>query len=213
MATIYEMQELIQEYYPLPEWKVFFEVGNHVGGMGNTKGKRLADAIAVNTYRSKGHSIHGFEIKTSRKNLKDELREPKKSEEMAIHTDYWWLVCPKNVVKGFDLPEWWGVLLMDGDELIVEKEAPKLDDALLTRDFVASLLNSNGKIRRIEVMKILQDDFNDILQLSQAVIDRVQDGNVRWIYRSRLKELLGDKYIKTDAEKIEEKEMADLVRL
>lgn len=70
---------------------------------------RTADALAIDTWISKGMELHGFEMKCSRSDWLTELRQPEKSEAFRRVCDRWWLVTSDPaIVKDGELPGGWG---------------------------------------------------------------------------------------------------------
>lgn len=127
--------ELLRRRHPSGEWAYMEEVAPRTGG-----GTRYADAVAVNLWSSRGHAVHGFEVKVSRSDWLRELKQPEKAEEIYRYCDYWWLVTEKGLVKDGELPPTWGHLERRGSGLYTVKAAPKLEAKPLTRAFFASLV-------------------------------------------------------------------------
>lgn len=133
--------------HPSPEWALFFEVRNDAG----FRATRSADAVAMNTWPSRGLAVHGFEIKRDRRDWLRELKQPEKSAPIQRFCDHWWIVATLDVVKPDELPPTWGLLVLRGKRLVAEREAPTLGAETLTRGFVAALLRSAdvGKIPKV----------------------------------------------------------------
>lgn len=111
---------------------------------------RIADAIAVDCWSSKGMEIHGHEVKVSRSDWLTELRDPEKAEAFRPYVNRWWLVVPDvQIVKG-DLPNGWGLMLAGTDDLgkpysrIVHR-APLLEPLAMPRPMLAGLLRATAK--------------------------------------------------------------------
>lgn len=146
------------------EWGFFKEVRNKTGFGGGPE--RYADAIAVNLWPSRGHEIHGFEIKASRADLLKELKSPAKAEAIQQFCDRWWLVLGHHsLIKNGECPPTWGVLVPDGAGLTPKIQAPALEPKPLGKGFLMSI------IRRYSVSS--GDD--DILK--QQLIDAYDDGH------------------------------------
>ena len=131
--------------YPAPEWALFFELTDDAG----FKSRRRADAVAMNTWPSRGLEVHGFEMKQDRRDLLRELGNPAKSASIQRFCDRWWLVLAEGLLEPEDpIPITWGVLVLKGKKLVTEREAPKLTPEALTRGFVARILRSadEGKV-------------------------------------------------------------------
>ena len=77
--------------------------------------RRIADAIAIQLWPSRGLTIEGVEIKTDRRDLLREYEQPEKSDVIAQFCDKFWLAAPAGVVKQSDFddgtfPKTWGCL-------------------------------------------------------------------------------------------------------
>jgi hypothetical protein len=118
-------------------WALFSEVGNATG----SRCERHADAVAMSLWPSRGLTIHGVEIKVSRSDWLNELRQPEKSDPIQAYTDHWWVaVANADIVQTGELPATWGLLVMGGEKLVAKVDAPKLEPKPLDRSFVAALL-------------------------------------------------------------------------
>jgi hypothetical protein len=122
--------------YEAPAWALFFEVGNGTG----SALRRYADAVAVSLFPSRGIDLHGFEVKTHRSDWLNELKKPEKADAMARYMDYWWVVAPSlEVVKKDELPRQWGLQVLRGEDLVVVKQAARLEPLGLDRKILAAL--------------------------------------------------------------------------
>lgn len=128
-------RDMLARRYAAPEWALMEEVAPSTGG-----GTRYADAVAVNLWQSRGHAVHGFEIKVSRSDWLRELKQPEKAESVYVYCDHWWIVAPRGVVKDGELPPTWGLLELRTNCLSPVVNAPKLDALAPTRGFFASLM-------------------------------------------------------------------------
>jgi hypothetical protein len=138
----------LRNYFPTGEWALMFEVLDATGGHAS----RSCDAVAMNTWPSRGLAIHGIEIKVSRSDWLSELKKPAKAEAIAKFCDYWWLAAPKEIVKFGELPEGWGMIAPNGNSMRVVRQAAKNEHAVPpTRMFVASVLRNAGRIDENEL--------------------------------------------------------------
>lgn len=126
---------MLRARYPSPEWALMEEVAPSTGG-----GTRYADAVAVGLWASRGHAVHGFEIKVSRSDWLRELKDVKKAEAVFAYCDHWWIVAPKGVVKDGELPLTWGLLEVRAANLTQIVAAPRLEPKPIGRAFFASLM-------------------------------------------------------------------------
>ena len=106
---------------------------------------RIADAIAVDCWTSKGMEIHGHEVKVSRSDWLAELRDPEKAEAFRPYVNRWWLVVPDLAIVRDDLPKGWGLMLAEGPTVRVVKPAPRLDPLPMSRPMLAALLRATAK--------------------------------------------------------------------
>jgi hypothetical protein len=136
--SAYEVRALLHKKYPAPEWALLEEVRNSTGFATR---ERYADAVAMSLYPSRGLSVLGFEIKSSRGDWQRELRNPDKSDAIQMYCDRWWIVAGgPNIVQQSEVPVNWGLLVAGGGRLMTVKDAPQLEAQPLDRKFVASLL-------------------------------------------------------------------------
>ena len=111
--------------------------------------RRTADALAMSMYRSKGHEMHGFEVKVSRSDWLRELKQPTKADAIAGFCNRWWVaVSNTDIVKTGELPPNWGLLVPTVGRhpnglptaLRAAVRAKPLSPKPLTRDFVACIV-------------------------------------------------------------------------
>ena len=142
--TAKTIRDLLVARYQQPEWFLRFEVSNGTGG--HFRGN--ADAVAMNMWPSRGLVLHGFEIKVSRSDWLNELKNPRKSERFMEHVDYWWLVAPPHVALDSEIPPKWGWIKATPKRLRIHKDAPPLfepgDEKSIDRIFVAALVRQGA---------------------------------------------------------------------
>lgn len=143
-------REMLRKRFPPPEWSLMEEVAPSTGG-----GTRYADAIAVNLWKSRGHAIHGFEIKVSRADWLRELKAPEKAEPLYRFCNHWWVVAPRGVVQDGELPSNWGLYELRESGLSVGVQAPRLTPEPITIGFFASLMR-RGHEQIHEIAAIMQ---------------------------------------------------------
>lgn len=134
-----QVKEALKKKYESNEWALLFEVRNSTG---HTRVERYADAIAMNLWPSRGLSVLGFEIKVSRGDWLNELKQPEKADPIIKYCDYFYLVVgDKNIIKGGELPDNWGLIVPFGEnKLKIKKEAPRLKPIPLDKRFIASMM-------------------------------------------------------------------------
>ncbi len=134
-------QALVSAYEPT-EWYIGFEVGNSTG----SNCRRHADAVAINAFPSKGFEVRGFEIKVSKSDLKAELDNGLKSDEIARFCDYWFLIVPKGLTDGFTLPPTWGVIEYSEGALRQKVKAERLPRTEPTIGFLCAMLRGRERV-------------------------------------------------------------------
>lgn len=145
--TAAQMKAAIRTLYPAPEWCVAFEVRDAAA----MNARRSADALAMNTWPSRGLHLHGIEVKVSRSDWRNELKNPQKAEAVARYCDFWWIAAPTNVVPVAEVPAGWGLIEFDGKRWKHTKPAPKKDAAPITREFLAPFLRRATEVDDEEV--------------------------------------------------------------
>lgn len=85
---------------------------------------RTADFVAIDGWESKGHVLHGHEVKVSRADWLHELKQPEKAGAFLPYMHYWWLVTLPGIVRD-DLPEGWGLMVLGDAGLRVRVQAPR----------------------------------------------------------------------------------------
>jgi len=158
-----EVKEALKLKYESNEWALLFEVRNFTGY--SSSQQRYADAIAMNLWPSRGLSVLGFEIKVSRSDWLNELKKPEKADPIIKYCDYFYLVVgDKNIVKGGELPDNWGLMIPFGkNRLKIKKDAPKLDSKPLDRGFIASMMRQamNQLTMENEIRKRVKEKIDE----------------------------------------------------
>lgn len=193
--------EMLREKYNKEGVIYAEEVSNATGSMA----RRRADAIAFETWPSRGLLIHGFEIKHTRSDWLTELADPHKADIFYPFCDHWWIVALTGVVKPEELPEQWG-LMQAGKTLRIKKHAPKNENTLIDKGFMAALMqaslrSTNRKIEDIhrnynQKKRVLRQEIHK--EYKDKLIKKYNDG----VYFAQL----------TSRDKIEALEHIELVR-
>lgn len=123
----------------VPEWVLLEQVRNQQG-YGGRDPIRTFDALMVGLWESRGHPIHGFEVKVSKGDWKRELKAPDKADPLVRHVSYWWVAAPAGVVDPSTLPDGWGLQVTDGKRLRTVREATKREALPPTWSMVAAIL-------------------------------------------------------------------------
>lgn len=126
------------------EYALMWEVASPAG-----HGNRYLDAVAMGTWPSRGHMLHGIEIKATRSDWTRELRNhEKQAQGLFPWMHFWWIAAAPGIVKPEELPPNWGLMelqpakAMDGSIPYLKEvvKAVRLKPAALTPGVVASLL-------------------------------------------------------------------------
>ena len=153
MKTSEEVWAALRTRYSAPRYATLAEVRDATG-LAHT---RTADAIVLSLWQSDGYELLGIEIKISRSDFLQELKDVKKADAVLRYCDRFFLaVGDADIVKEGELPSGWGLLVPKGDKLVVKREAPKLEPIPITRKFLGGLMRAAedqlGKKREIDEM-------------------------------------------------------------
>lgn len=173
-----EVMSLLRKRYPDPEWAFMEEVAPHTGG-----GTGYADGVAMNLWHSRGHAIHGFEVKTSRADWQKELRQPGKADPAMAYCDYWWLVAPRHVALDSEIPPTWGFIIARPSGLRVHRDAPKLTAKAPDRGFFASLVRRGFEAIDGRARALVSDELARIKRESDAAIEAGVASGMRYAKR------------------------------
>lgn len=102
---------------------------------------RRADALALNVWtNSRDFQLHGFEVKVSRGDWLSGLKNPEKSAYFRDRCTYWWIAAGPGIVQRDELPPRWGLLVLHGGALWMEKTAERLEGQGIDQDLLLVLL-------------------------------------------------------------------------
>ena len=193
-----DVKNILRKKYQMPEYEIFFEVSSSTGNGNNT---RYADAVAFNTFSSRGYKITGFEIKVNRSDLLKELKSPEKAEEIFKYCDEWYLVVANNILKETDeVPDNWGIMeINEKSKIKVLKKSKKNPNVILDRKFVASLLREKNRPLKKEISKaekLIREEYWE--KYSQMVENEVQRrltnpfGNPETVLAQKIRKIISD---------------------
>lgn len=176
------------------------EVPNATGG----NAKRKADAVAIGLWPSRGLFVHVYEIKTDRRDLLRELKDPEKGDEIGRLADEFWLYVTPDVTRPNDpIPPAWGIVQFDLSRSVntrLLRKATPISDAprALPRSFVAALIRATARQHSSadwrerterEIANRLRVEFNKRQTDEQARLARELDDARRQL--AQLKSSLG----------------------
>lgn len=146
-----DVKERLQAQFAGHHQAILFEVGDGLGR--GRKTARVADAIGINFWESRGLDVSGFEIKVQRGDWLREVQMPGKGNAHFVRCDRWWLVTPARrasetpIAKPSEIPGPWGWMeVQKTGDAIVRKEAPKLVPSVpFDRAFAFSLIKAAAR--------------------------------------------------------------------
>jgi len=148
--TTSEIKDAMERKWCAPEHALILEVSDATGG----RRARIADALIMGLWPSRGINLDGVEIKTQRSDWLRELKDPQKAESISRFCDHWWIHATPDVVREEELPEGWGLRVYDGRIWKTVREAAPRDSEPVDRDFLAGILRRLDQMvdRRAETM-------------------------------------------------------------
>lgn len=131
-----EVLNILEKEYPTPDMAFIREFR---AGTGYSYGGRT-DAIAMHLWPSQGLELIGYEVKISRSDWLREIKQPEKAY-LKRFCDRWYLIVPdRDLVKLDELPDDWGLKVIEDGCVKTIVEAEQLYPRPLNRDFLASLM-------------------------------------------------------------------------
>lgn len=180
---------LCQSFSEADGYATLLEVANGTGGGLKT----FADAVVLNLWPSRGMELIGYEIKVSRQDWLNELKQPDKAWPVMQFCDRWVLLSAPKVAKLDEIPLTWGWAEFDGKRIKYRKPAPALEAKPLSKAFVASMVRR--QVRDVEAI------VRQAVREKEAAIEREVEQRVATTLRSRHEEA---QKIKDKAAAIEE---------
>jgi len=176
MSEKLSVWDLLQKRYPSAEYALMAEVSD---GAGFSR-SRSADYMVMNLWPSRGLSLTGIELKSSRTDWLRELKNPQKAENIFSYCDFFWLLTEsEDVAKIEEIPANWGWLNIKGNRILTLKEAPKLNPCTLDRSFLAALLkracNKNDWVHTSKIQERLDQAKQSGIDSAKYSIQRAED--------------------------------------
>ena len=138
VMTADDIKDIIRNNYEdgLGEWIVLFELRTSTG----YTPARYIDAMAFNCWPSKKYLRIAFEIKTTKADFLNELKDPGKRFLAEIYSNLFYFVAPKGVLDWRNIPVGCGLIEIKDHKLRVELK-PRLREASpLPDSFIVSAL-------------------------------------------------------------------------
>ena len=188
---------LLAARFAPPEWTMFYEVRTHMGM--NSGGLRIIDALAIDTYPSRGHKIIAFEVKCFRKDFLREMEDPTKRQFFVNYSNEFYFVAPKNVIRKDEVPEDCGLFTVyDTNTLKKVKQAPYHSLEKVPIYYMVSLLRQKYIFKELLEWKLFKyagrdlsvEEFEDLV--NRKVEERFQKNfqSLKW----RISKEIEDKY-------------------
>lgn len=136
------LTQLLRATYEGEAYAVLAQVRN---GTGFGKVTRTADAIVASLWPSRGLWVGGYEIKCSRSDWLNEVKDPSKANEIGRHLHHWTVItADETLIKLGELPAAWGWMVPDkkGEKLRTLKEPQHRPDAVPEWGFIAAVLRA-----------------------------------------------------------------------
>ena len=134
---------LLSERYEVNEWAFYYEVPNAL----SSQKKNIIDGYAIHAWDTapgNGYSI-AFEVKVDRYDVMRELADPSKRKFFIDHSNEYYFVCPKGLLKESEIPAECGYMEVYETGLIITKIAQQRSNITYPPEFVASLLRKQDE--------------------------------------------------------------------
>jgi len=129
---------LLDVKFPAPAW-AFLPFVRSATGYGRTI--RTADGVAMSLWPSRGLELLGFEIKVSRGDWLQELKNPEKADAIFGFCHRWYIVAGDDTIMDkAELPSTWGLMVKKGRGLRTVTEAPKLQPKAIDLSLLCAIL-------------------------------------------------------------------------
>lgn len=113
-------------------------------------GDRRCDFWTISPNGSAGFHAVAYEIKISRQDFKRD--HAVKQREARLYSDRFFYATPAGLVKKEEVPDWAGLIELDGDKLRTVVPAPIRDKDAPSWQFVVSLIRNSGQLHRDQDM-------------------------------------------------------------
>lgn len=193
--------DVLKKYYPEGQYALLEEVRDKAGHYAS----RAADFIAVGLWPSRGLHVTGIELKSSRNDWRNEMKNPAKAENIFQYCDFFYLLTKgDNIAKLEEIPANWGWMSIEKNRIVVKKDAPKLQPKPVTNHFLSAIVkrasDKTNYVRNDEVQpkiefaretergkfeRTISDNDKSYKELESMVIDfeRGSGINIRKHYR------------------------------
>lgn len=133
--TTEKLLDCLRNRHPSAEWASFAELNM---GTGRYSGRKI-DFYAMHLWPSKGYLKVAYEIKASRSDFRRELQDPEKRSGAEKVANECYFVMPSNIVQFDEIPQGWGLLVLQSDGLKCAKLPTQRKVEQLPEEFIMSL--------------------------------------------------------------------------
>ncbi|MBP8055118.1 MAG: hypothetical protein KA314_04720 [Chloroflexi bacterium] len=176
---IYELLEMRHPVNGMGEWATFRELNIGTGSFGG----RFIDFFAMNLWPSKNYLKVAYEVKVSRADFTKELKYPQKREGAERVANECYFVVPSGLLQFDEIPQGWGLLVMQKDGLKCAKKAMQRKVEQLPEAFVMSLAR-RGTDKPAPIAPVVEDDLTrqwaESQQKKQEEIYRIVRDEMGW---------------------------------
>ncbi|MFZ3481915.1 hypothetical protein [Sphingomonas sp. 3-13AW] len=166
------MRIAMSRQWKAPVHAILWEVGDATGA----RHSRLADAVIMGLWPSRGIDLEGVEIKTHRSDWQRELKDPGKAEQIARYCDFWWVHASPGVVKTEELPSGWGLRVFDGRIWTTPVPAERRRPDPISRDFLAALLRRSDQQLSKQAQRVADEALaSERDKIERRIEERVQE--------------------------------------
>ena len=127
-----QIVELLKLRHPAPQWAHFVELSEGVSN-------GAIDFFAINMWKSNGHLKVAYEVKVSRADFSRELNQPNKRLAAEQLADECYFVMPVGVAKKDEIPEGWGLMILQKNGFKIMKRAQQRRVKALPIPFVCAI--------------------------------------------------------------------------
>lgn len=154
-------------------------------------GVRYLDYVVMDMSIKRGLHLHGIEMKRSRADWYNELKNPQKGETAMQYCDYFWLLTVgEDIVKEEEIPDRWGWMEIKNGRNVIRKEAKQLDPIPLSRYFFGRLINrASCKLGYVRIDSI-KDNFVTVGWDSKKAAVLLEAAKIQHEYDKLLKKLV-----------------------
>jgi hypothetical protein len=131
---------------------------------GTTNQNRWVDVAVFSMWESLGGLTRSaFEIKVTREDFLNELRNPEKHQWCKECFHEFWFVAPKDVINIDELPSGsgWMYPTHEGNKLMIARQAPRNDNPRLDDQLLSAFMRAAGKVQKTLHDRTYEDKFKD----------------------------------------------------